>query len=89
MSGCSCNSPGDIRFIVVNGQRTGITGLLDVFELWMAEDLQHSALSDEDIISEVRKFNYISESAEAEYIDAVRREYAMYRKKDGKESAPS
>jgi hypothetical protein len=86
---CSCNNPGDIRFIPVGGQKTGITGLLDIFEVWTANSITPGSLQEEDIITEIKKYNYVSTAAETMYAEAVRHEYAEFREKHGKKSTSS
>ena len=81
MPGQCCPGKPVAKMLTIGGQQVGIAG----FDSIMAKGLEHANGSDEDqrraILEELKANNYVPESVEAEYLQAVWDEFRQVRGK--------
>lgn len=83
---CLCNRPAAVNLVEVLGQRVGLSGTEELFSRWGIKGWEPSVLTAAQILSGLRERNYVSETAAAAYVEAVRAAYALWRRCAGKET---
>jgi hypothetical protein len=61
---------------MVAGTQVGLFAVAELFTQWRAGLRQAAELSDEEILTGLRRHNYVSRKAEKEYAEAIRCLYA-------------
>jgi hypothetical protein len=75
---CLCNRPAGVTFVVVQGQRVGLSGTEELFKAWLQAGREPSGLSAGEVLTGVRKRNYVSAPVEDAYVEAVRSAYGRW-----------
>jgi hypothetical protein len=84
---CLCNRPAGVSFILIQGQRVGLSGIGEVFARWSATSRRPDQLDAGEILAALRERNYVSRSVEGQYVEAVRAAYASLRPQADKGAA--
>ena len=80
--GCSCGCCGTqivgSRQIEVSGRKVGILGLGETFQEYLKNGTKPEDLTGNELLKDLKKFNFIAEGAEEAYKRAFLREYQMF-----------
>ncbi|MBU7030187.1 MAG: hypothetical protein HXS48_24855 [Theionarchaea archaeon] len=78
---CSCKKDSSVTMILMGTQKIGLIGLNSLFEEWGSAGKAPDTLRGEEILTSIKKKNYVSTTSEQEYIKAVRSAYVAYCKR--------
>ncbi len=73
--GCLCGAMPGVTGLRVGDSTVGMMGLYEIFSRWKSENRSAEDLTDQEILQAVKARNYVPESAEADYVAAVRALY--------------
>ncbi len=77
-SGCVCGKDPTVTMIKLGNQMVGLCGLIPLFEEWLSQGKSAETLKGEEILTSIRKKNYVSVKVEEEYIKTIRGAYTAY-----------
>lgn len=77
--GCACKKDSSVTLIKLGNQMVGLVGLIPLFEEWLSRGKSAETLGKEEILTSIRKKNYVSAKVEEEYVKAIKAAYAAYR----------
>ena len=80
-SGCQCKKDSSVTMIPMGNQKVGLIGLNLLFEEWFSSGKTPDNLKSEEVLTSIRRKNYVSKNSEKDYIAAVKSAYSNYRKK--------
>ena len=79
--GCQCKKDSSVTIISMGNQKVGLIGLNLLFEEWFSSEKTPDSLKSEEVLTSIRRKNYVSKNSEKDYIEAVKSAYCTYWKK--------
>jgi hypothetical protein len=76
--GCQCKKDSNVTMISMGNQKVGLIGLNSLFEEWFSSEKTSESLEGKEILTSIRKKNYVSKNSENDYIEAVKSAYSNY-----------
>jgi hypothetical protein len=76
--GCQCKKDSSVTMISMGNQKVGLIGLNSLFEEWFSSGETPDSLEGEEVLTSIRKKNYVSKNSEKNYIEAVKSAYSNY-----------
>ncbi len=82
--GCPCKKDSSATMILMGDQKVGLIGLNSLFDEWFSSGKTPANLKSEEVLTSIRRKNYVSRNSEKDYIQAVKSAYSNYCTKNSK-----
>lgn len=80
------NRPAAVTLTEVPGQRVGLSGTEEMFSRWASSGCEPSDLTATQVLSGLRDRNYMGETVEEQYVEAVQARYAYRLRRSRRET---